>query len=505
MAACTLRPSRNNASRLLLEIAGGSIVTVSAGLVYGLAIASSGTAQYEGRIQIRLDGDFAIDDVSSVNQGQPRESTHAGADVSSSVASRSVASRSVASGGAPENFRPEYSDIEIQATFLASPEVIKPVLAQLRDRDIYLSYHEFTEHFVLRPTDRQTLEAVYRGKDAEAVTQVLDAIAQTYVQQGHDCQVQVCQNFDFVQMQLEQATQHFNQLQAKLAQFEQQYGLNDPSSQHLTSQHLTAEDRFNVLHRQLRLTQERRQEALQQLRQTQQLMGLSPDSKEALEIIGRSPSYRTLVEEWQAVDQRWIEAKFSSAGTRSAGTSSARINLETSSVEDQAQNISTEEIQQLEEQYKQLRERLNSNVEQLVETLGLTRMPDDLRDAVVEQPQRLSMLKPWLLQVQQVYLLQTRQQNLTNMAQRLQPQMQQWQAVKAQHQTLRQDVDYATEALRRFRHQYAVLYPQVMPRQSVWQLVSSPEVAPTGGSVASRVIQWIQSTAPRSAPLGIEG
>jgi len=475
MAARPPKRSRNDSSRTVLAIAGGSAAIISTGFVYGLAIASSGTSEYEGRVQVRLNGVLNSENVSS---RQTTSQTQSPEPQLAEIQAATQANRSPASGGVPENFSPEYSNIEIQATFLSSPEVIKPVLAQLREQDIHLSYDDFAKNFVLQPTDHHTLEAVYSGQDIQVVAQVLEVIAQTYLQHGHNCQVQVCQNFDYIKVQMEQATQRLTQLQSDLSHFEQQHHRSASADQQVNLGHIA-----DSLSRQLQSADEQRAHSSQQFREIQRQIGLPNDHTAAFEILARSPSYRSLIEQWKQMDQQWVDAKFNLDNISSTAHRS----------DIHAQAPSSASIEDLEEQHKQLRHQLNANVEERLRSLGLTEMPNDLRDAVVDRSQRLDLLKPWLLRAQQTYLLQARQQHLTDAAEILQPQVIQWQATEKKHQSLHQQIRLATETLERYHHQYAVLYPQVIPRQTVWQLVSTPEVAPANPSVASRVIHWLQS------------
>lgn len=450
-----LSASRSHVPRLPLAIASGSMAVVSVGLFYGLTSTAPKTTRYEGRIQIRL--------------AQPSEAAVADGFTASEAINLPLvmgtggstperfAPESIAQAAYPTRSQAEQPDMSAQAAFLSSRAAITPILERLAEKNISITYKEFSQHFSVQPVEGQTLEIIYQGQRSQTVALVLEAIAQAYVKQGQSCQAQICQTFDYVKIQMRQTAQHIHQLQSKLADLEHQQG----GSTQQQSQQQSLSHSVHTLTRELRSIHEQRIQLYQELQSLQESMGLPIGHQAASDLLERSPRYASLLNQWAQTDRQWVEARFFSDATSLEQTPS---------------------LDAAEQQHQALGDQLNQHVRDLARHSGLDDLPGDLRAAIVQNPSGFEVLEPWLLRATRLQLLQTRQHHLTDARDRLQPQLQRHQAFQQQRERLHRHIDTAKETFARYHQQYVILYPQVIPRQKNWQLVAPLNVSEADSS-----------------------
>jgi capsular exopolysaccharide synthesis family protein len=129
-------------------------------------------------------------------------------------------------------------DYETQIRVLKSPQIMNPVVQQLRTRYPDINYNSLLqslsiERVTFKIDEKQEgtkiLEVAYKDKDTKKIEFVLKTIADTYLNYSlQERQKSLNQGLEFIEAQLPNLQQQVDTLQAKLQKLRQQYNMTNP-------------------------------------------------------------------------------------------------------------------------------------------------------------------------------------------------------------------------------------------------------------------------------------
>jgi capsular exopolysaccharide synthesis family protein len=129
-------------------------------------------------------------------------------------------------------------DYETQIRVLKSPQIMNPVVQQLRTRYPDINYNSLLnslsiERVTFKKDEKQEgtkiLEVSYKDKDTKKIEFVLKTIADTYLKYSlQERQKSLKQGLEFIEAQLPNLQQQVDTLQAQLQRLRQQYNMTDP-------------------------------------------------------------------------------------------------------------------------------------------------------------------------------------------------------------------------------------------------------------------------------------
>ncbi|NJK27562.1 MAG: polysaccharide biosynthesis tyrosine autokinase [Coleofasciculaceae cyanobacterium SM2_3_26] len=129
---------------------------------------------------------------------------------------------------------------DVQIRILKSPEVIEPIVAQLKSKYPKIDYEKIAGKLDIKvDVATNILEVGYKSSDAELVQSVLDALAEAYLNYSLEVrQTDIRRGIEFVEEQLPQLRARVDALQSQLQELRQRYNLVDPTT---TGQQLSAQ------------------------------------------------------------------------------------------------------------------------------------------------------------------------------------------------------------------------------------------------------------------------
>lgn len=124
-------------------------------------------------------------------------------------------------------------DYQTQIQVLRSPELMTPIVEQIRSRYSNISYGALVSNLlVIRLQETKILEVRYRDSDPDKVKFVLDQISEAYLKYSlQERQTNLRQGIEFVEDQLSKLQTRVDKLQDQLQNFRQRYNFIDPSAQ----------------------------------------------------------------------------------------------------------------------------------------------------------------------------------------------------------------------------------------------------------------------------------
>jgi len=318
--------------------------------------------------------------------------------------------------GQGEGWGRDRLDYETQIQVLRSPELLGPILQTIQAQYPQVTYETLSQRLnIVRLQETKILEIRYRHPDPQQIKAVLDQLAQGYLRHSLlERQTSLSQGIQFVEAQIPLMQARVNRLQATLQNLRQQYALVDPTTK-------AAE-----LETQLSALESQRLEVELQLQAAQQRLGSLRQPGTAIAALRTDPPYQSLLEQLRTVDGE-IAAELA----RSQPDSPA--------------------IRVLQRQRANLLPQLYREVER---TLG-----GQLAVAANE------------LQV-----LQSRQQTLLSVENRLRQQLVQLPILFRFNTDLQRELTLATEGLTRLLAARERLLLDAAQREVPWQLLVTPEV-----------------------------
>ena len=192
-------------------------------------------------------------------------------------------------------------DYATQIQVLWSPQVISPIVEQIKERYPEIDYSTLVQKLAInRLSETKILEVSYQDSDPQKIQFILEKVADGYVdyslsQQQNSLQ----QGIKFVEKQLEKQYERVDKLQEKLQQFRQKYNLIDPETQ---GQLLT--NRVSSIVQQRQETQSRLGETRSLYSTLQKQLGLEPNQALAMAALSEAPRYQQLLNQLSEVESK---------------------------------------------------------------------------------------------------------------------------------------------------------------------------------------------------------
>lgn len=204
---------------------------------------------------------------------------------------------------APASVSPSV-DYQAQSKVLLSPKLIDPVVEKLQAQYPDLTYDSLRQDLKIGlPQDAgkgKILEVRYQNPAPQKVKQVLNALVPVYLQYGRQQrQTTARQGLEFVNRQIPSLQTRIAALEKQLQSFRQQYGLIDPDAQ---GKQLT--DQIAAIQKQRQQTQLQLNEAQTRYAGLQRQTNLKPEEAIAGSVLSQAPDYQKLLERLREVESQ---------------------------------------------------------------------------------------------------------------------------------------------------------------------------------------------------------
>ena len=441
------RPSQAVSSQRTIPLRAGAI----AGATVTLAAAAGGfhivssTPSYEGSIEL-------VGLLPSSAIATPA------ADASSTAATPAIEM-------AQANVAPPSMIDAVQTTIIDHADMVADVTTQLQQQGIEISERALSRQLQAQTTEQGRLEVHYRDTDPERVQQVLAQVADWYVSQQLDCDIQACRDVTYIESQIPILEQQQQDLETMLTSFnrtiDQKIGTTNIEAK---LRHLSFQQ--NEQARRLTTSTQNVAQARTHLQTLHGRMYMKDATIESsIKFLHHVvPSYGMWLTDWKRGDRQLIDASLSF---------------------DSAQRAQSESIAR---RQNQLLSQMSNALVRLSEA-SLMEMPLAVRELVLGDLVRFDYLLDWLNAIHRLQILEGRHDNLvqsqeqvTLQAQELKHQIQ----VQAQ---LNKELAVTTETLDAYQERYAVLRDQATPYSIAWEVVEPPKVVrrpPTASWLMSR-------------------
>ncbi|MEM9450927.1 MAG: hypothetical protein AAGA75_20675 [Cyanobacteria bacterium P01_E01_bin.6] len=368
---------------------------------------------------------------------------------------------------APESLPQPSFSISEHADFLEST-IIPQALTQLQAKDIEIAPTDLVKEINLTQRSSGVVEIAYQANQPEQVNDVLKAIAQAYQSQSEECQSQSCLNATYIQAQIPFVENTLTQLMSELTIFREQHQFIDVEQK---QRELEVKNR-QFAHIQNQLNREL-SSAHAQFEEQHVTLGITfEEGYKAQELLTKSSHHQHLIAEWEEIDRQLVGELMTALD-------------ETRRVE-------------LAQDYERLSAQLYREIHLMVQDINFYDVDSELWYAIVEKPQRANLVEAWLNQAQLMQLLAIRQSNLTEVAQELDAENQQWRSLVAQHKRIESDIRTTAQTLADYQERYSLLQHQSMSQEMAWQLVSPPEISQMESPLTSAT-QWLTKRFTRPA------
>ncbi|MBW4518921.1 MAG: polysaccharide biosynthesis tyrosine autokinase [Scytolyngbya sp. HA4215-MV1] len=185
-------------------------------------------------------------------------------------------------------------DYDTQIQVLRSPELMNPIVQQLRTHDPNLSYSSLISNLaVVRLQQTKILEIRYRGSNPQQIKFVLDTLSKGYLKYSlQERQTNLRQGIQFVEEQLETLQKRVDKLQQQLQLFRQRNNFIEPESQ---AQQLSTQ-LSNIIQQRL--------DTQKQLAETHALYESLQGSAGAASALAEAPRYQKLLEQLREIETK---------------------------------------------------------------------------------------------------------------------------------------------------------------------------------------------------------
>lgn len=192
-------------------------------------------------------------------------------------------------------------DRQTQSQILRSPRYINPVVERLQASHPDLSYADIVDRLEIAVAPNQQVQVSYRDDQPEKVQQVLEQLAQSYVNQSPVCQDSRCRGIAFIESQLPGLQQRLHTLRQQLQTLQQTGTQTLPGQVRLLAARETEVARQKT-ELNSNLTQARQHYVLLQRR-----LAIQPGGAIADRILKQDPQYQSVLTQFQQVNTQIVQ------------------------------------------------------------------------------------------------------------------------------------------------------------------------------------------------------
>lgn len=347
------------------------------------------------------------------------------------------------------DIRVEGPDYETQIQVLWSPQVMSPIVEKIQKRYPDIDYNTLRGKVAIsRLAETKILEVRYQDSDPEKIQFILDQLAKGYVEYSEKEQrTSLSQGLKFVNQQTEALKNRVDQLQKLIQNLRQTYKIVDPETQ---GQQLTT--RAGDVAKQ-------RQETESQLGEAQRLyaelqtqlgqLGVTPEQAVASSALSEAPRYQQLLNQLSEVKSKIAKE-------------SARLR------EDDPH------IQSLREEEQRLEPLVEQEAAKAIGNAA-SGVPNNAESLASPSSLRKELTQKLIDTKNQIQVLQVRRKEITNAQSKLDQQLKALPDIARQYTDLLQQLNVATESLKRFLAVQEKLQIEESQRTPAWQKISGPQ------------------------------
>ncbi|MCU0565406.1 MAG: hypothetical protein MUF49_02275 [Oculatellaceae cyanobacterium Prado106] len=365
------------------------------------------------------------------------------------------------------------SDSEIQ--ILESPRILDPVVRQLQTQLPQLDYQTLVENLTITQQGDRTLQIHYRDVDPQRVKLVLAQLTQAFIDYGSECKTSTCKGKEHINEQVPQAQERIYRLRAEIQKLHQQHGITN-----LQAQLKLLDTRTLDLDKQSAQLQQQRAEAEQMYGQLQQRMALKPEEAIATQLLNQSTRYRTLLVQFQTLDNRFASG-FGDVGLTG---------------ENQLQ------IQNLQVQHQALLQQLTQEA-QLILRQYLSNPTSNLQNPIFQDQINLPLLQQSIVTTHTIEVMRVRQNTIGLAQQSIEQQRSQLIAVLSRYDQLKQKLDSETAILQQYFNKLDALQKQSPSTNLALTLTTAPELLSDNWGNPQAIVPDLQRNLGIGAIIGL--
>ena len=347
------------------------------------------------------------------------------------------------------DIRVEGPDYETQIQVLWSPQVMSPIVEKIQKRYPEIDYNTLRSKVgISRLAETKILEVRYQDSDPEKIQFILEQLAKGYVQYSEKEQrTSLSQGLKFVNQQTEALKNRVDQLQKLIQNLRQTYKIVDPETQ---GQLLTT--RVGDVVKQQQETESQLGEAQKLYAELQtQLgeLGVTPNQALASSALSEAPRYQQLLNQLSEVKSKLAKE-------------SARLR------EDDPH------IQKLREEVQRLEPLVEQEAAKAIGDAA-SGVPDNAESLASPSSLRKELTQKLVDTKNQIQVLQVRRKEISNAQSKLDQQLKALPDIARQYTDLLQQLNVATESLKRFLAVQEKLQIEESQRTPAWQKISGPQ------------------------------
>lgn len=359
---------------------------------------------------------------------------------------------------APSKSENPVFDYESQIQVLQSPQVMSPIIKQLRAKYPDINYNYLfsqkadslqfspqTRLSINRFKNTKIIEVKYRDNDPKKIQFVLEKVALGYRNYSvKDPRNQISESLDFVKSQIPNQQKRGQAIQTEIQKLRQQYNFIDPQIQ--TQQ----------LAQQISQLQAQRLDAQTQLNQQRLLYGnlqaqLGLNQQQALmaSSLSQAPRYQAMLTQLQQLE--------------------GQIAINSATYTDQ-----TPQMQLFREQRKNLIPLLKKEAEQV---LGTDLAKVDSQVLAFQDPVRIKLIEQFIGTANSIQVLGVRNQVLEQAAKQLSKYSQAFPVILRRYSDLQREADLTTNTLKNLLSKQQALQLEAVDQKEVaWEVIAKPEI-----------------------------
>ncbi|HEY9673871.1 MAG TPA: polysaccharide biosynthesis tyrosine autokinase [Waterburya sp.] len=347
------------------------------------------------------------------------------------------------------DIRVEGPDYETQIQVLWSPQVMSPIVEKIKKRYPDIDYNTLRGKVAIsRLAETKILEVRYQDSDPEKIQFILDQLAKGYVEYSEKEQrTSLSQGLKFVNQQTEALKNRVDQLQKLIQNLRQTYKIVDPETQ---GQLLTT--RVGDVVKQQQETESQLGEAQRLYAELQtQLgeLGVTPNQALASSALSEAPRYQQLLNQLSEVKSKLAKE-------------SARLR------EDDPH------IQKLREEEQRLEPLVEQEAAKAIGNAA-SGVPTNAESLASPSSLRKELTQKLIDTKNQIQVLQVRRKEITSAQSKLDQQLKALPDIARQYTELLQQLNVATESLKRFLAVQEKLQIEESQRTPAWQKISGPQ------------------------------